>query len=117
MDNPLLTRTNVIKANAKLIAVLLQSLDHLFGKAIHKRACLIFCRHNVVNRCYGALGHQDLQAPLTDHRKGLGARDFMNKVQTNQQLCLTRGQNPNCVGIPNLVKQRAATHMTLQTTT
>ncbi len=97
---------DVEEGDAELAAVLLDRRHHLFGEEVLERTGLVVGRGRCGRRWRWCVpGGTHLEAPITEHFEGLGAGDFVDEVQADEELRLAAGERSHGVQIPNLLEQ------------
>src|SRR5262249_5706991 len=78
---------------------------HLLGRDVEKRATLRAGGDDVIDRGEGAFREGDRPAVLAEHVEGLRAGDFVNEVQSYEELRLAARKRPHGVRVPHFFKQ------------
>ena len=99
------------QGNAEFAAVLLERDGHLFRDHVEKRTAAAVGRYDVVDGGEGAIGKCDVPPVLAQHVERLRAGDFVNQVQSDEQLRLSARQRAHFMCVPHLVKKRVS-HVT-----
>ena len=92
-----------------LAAVALQGAEHLLRQWISKGPGLIGGGNDVVHRGDSPFGASDAEPLVTQTRERLGTGDFVNQMETHEQLCGPPGQVCHPMKVPHLVVEGAGT--------
>jgi hypothetical protein len=111
VHDALLARFEIEIFDAKLTAVGFQRGHHFFRQPVRKGTRLIFRRNDVIRRGEGAFRERHRKSFLPEHLKGLRARDFVDQVETDEQLGLPVGQFANPMKVPDFVEQCFSHHI------
>ena len=105
VHDPLFAAGRVEQPDPVLATVALEFAHHRLGEFVRERTHLRIGRDDVIDGGASALGEAYRQPQLAQHREGLGARDLVNQVQTNEELDLSAGQLAHPVRVPNLLEE------------
>jgi hypothetical protein len=111
VHHALLATRGAEEADPGLLGVALEGDHHLLGQVVGQRSRLVVGGDDVVDGCEGALGEAHRQTQIAKHREGLGARDLVDEVQPDEELCLPTGKLAHRVCVPDLVEEVLASHM------
>jgi hypothetical protein len=110
VDDALLATRRAVEADARLLGVPLERDHHLLGQRVGQGPLLVVGRDDVVDGGDGAFGEAHRHVHLAQHCEGLGARDLVDQVETDEELGLTSGQLAHAVRVPDLVEETPARH-------
>ncbi len=82
-----------------------ERLDHRVGQRIGIRLAHLVGRHNVVDRCKRAVGHQYRESEVAQHAERLRTRHLVDQVGADEQLGLAVGQRSYCVRFPDFLEE------------
>ena len=111
VHDALLHRVGEVQLDAEFFAVALERHRHFFRHHVQKRTALRAGGHDVIDRRDCALGKCYFPSVLPHHVERLRAGDFVNQVQTDEQLRLSARQRAHLMCVPHLVKKRVS-HVT-----
>ena len=109
MHDSLSTTAQTVQDNAVLSAVTFQRAEHLLSQGVFKWALLGDGGDDVIDRGNGSLRTTHGQSFVLQGSKGLGAGDFMDQMQTHEQLGGSTGKFRHPMQIPHLVVKGAGT--------
>ena len=113
MNNALATAAQAVQHNALLGAVAFQGAEHLLRQGVSEWTLLRGGRHDVVDGGNSPFRTAHRQALVLQRGEGLGAGDFMDQMQTHEQLCGSTGEVRHPMQIPHLVVEGAGTQQSL----
>ena len=105
VDDALGPRVGVEEADAEVLRVLAEGLDHLLGDRVGIGLLQLVRRNDVVDRREGPLGILHLKAQVAEHAEGLGTGHLMDEVGADEELGLPVGQLAHRVRFPNFLEQ------------
>ena len=105
VDDALGAGRGVEEADAVVLGVLTEGLDHLLGDRVGVGLLELVGRDDVVDRGEGALRVFHLEAEVPEHAEGLGARHLMDEVRADEQLGLAVRQLAHRMRFPNFLEQ------------
>src|SRR5262245_38308411 len=106
MNDALIAAVEAVERNPEFAAVAFERRHHLFGEHIQKRTPLIERRDDVIDGGKGSIRKCHRSAPRSEHVEGLRTRDFMDEMEADEELCLTRGEPAHGVAVPDFLEQR-----------
>ncbi|CAI8351096.1 MAG: Uncharacterised protein [Cyanobium sp. ARS6] len=110
MHDSLTATAQSIEGDAMPGAIALEGAEHLLSQRIRKRTCLTDGGNDVINRGDGSFRTANRQTLVVQSSKGLRTGDFVNQMQTDEQLCGTSGEIRDAMQIPDLVVKGSAAH-------
>ncbi len=113
MHDALSTTAQAIQDNAVLSAVAFQRAEHLLSQGVFKWALLGDGGNDVIDRGNGSLRTTHGQPFVRQRSKSLGAGDFMDQMQTHEQLSGSTGKLRHPMEVPHLVVKGARTQQSL----
>ena len=113
MHDALPTAAQTIQHDAVLRTIAFQGAEHLLSQRVSKRTLLRGGRHDVINRGDRPFRTAHGQTLVLQRSEGLGAGDFMDQMQTHEQLCGSTGEVRHPMQIPHLVVEGAGTQQSL----
>ena len=99
---PWLSLSSVHSGNARFAAVAFERRGHLLRHHVEKRTLPRAGRHDVIDRRERAVRICDLPSMLPEHVERLRRRDFVDEMQSDEQLRLSAGQRAHGVQRPTL---------------
>ena len=109
VHDSLATTAEAVQNNAVLCTVAFQRAEHLLSQGIFERALLRDGRHDVIHRGNGSFRTTHRQTLVAKRSKRLRAGDFMDQMQTHEQLRGSTGKIRHPMQIPHLVVKGAGT--------
>ena len=100
VDDALVHAVQAEKLHAELCDVFFERLSQLFGFLIEKRPLAKIRRHDVIDRREGTIAKRDIHAVFAQHIERRRGGYFMNEMQSDEKLSLSRRQNADRCGIP-----------------
>ena len=105
VDDALGAGRGVEEADAVVLGVLTEGLDHLLGDRVGIGFLELVGRDDVVDRGEGTLRVLHLEAEVPEHAEGLGARHLVDEVRADEQLGLPVRQLAHRMRFPNFLEQ------------
>ena len=105
VDDALGAGRGVEEADAVVLGVLTEGLDHLLGDRVGVGLLELVGRDDVVDRGEGPVRILHLEAEVPEHAEGLGARHLMDEVRADEQLGLAVRQLAHRMRFPNFLEQ------------
>ena len=84
VDDTLGAGRGVEEADAVVLGILTEGLDHLLGDRVGVRLLELVGRDDVVDRGEGPLGELHLKAEVPEHAESLGARHLVDEVRADE---------------------------------
>ena len=109
VNNALSASANAVQNNPALSTVAFQGAEHFLRQRIRKRTRLRGGGNDVVHRGNSPFGASDGEPLVTQTRERLGTGDFVNQMETHEQLCGPPGQICHPMKVPHLVVEGAGT--------
>src|SRR5262245_65878548 len=110
VDDALVLVVQMEKLYTKLRNVFFQSLMQLLGFGIKKRPGSNMSGYDVVDRRERPFWKCHVHNLLAQHVESGRRSNFVNKVQSDEELNLPGRQNPDAVGLPNLIVECPSAH-------
>jgi len=105
VDDPLPAIADIPQRHTELAAVAFERRDHVFGKHVEKRPLPLARRHDVIHGGEGAIRKSDAPAACAERVERLRTRDFVNQMQSDEQLRLPGGKRSDSVEFPDLLQE------------